>query len=179
MADHARTAVDRGPDPGEPLAVPVGNHLPVPCLDGAQRPYRDLDGAASTPALPVVAERVAEFLPWYSSVHRGAGYKSRAATAAYEAARAATLAFAGRPADGPDVAIMCRNTTEALNHLAFRVGCGPGDVVVTTVVEHHANLLPWARVAERRWVDCRRDGTFDLDDVVAALDQRPRPRSWR
>jgi selenocysteine lyase/cysteine desulfurase len=122
-----------------------------------------------------VADRVASFLPEYSSVHRGAGYKSRAATAAYEAARARILAFAGRPAGGGDVAVICRNTTEAINHLAYRIPFGPDAVVVTTVVEHHANLLPWARVAQRRYVECGTDGTFGVDDVVAALDARPAP----
>ncbi len=47
--------------------------------------------------------------------------------------------------------------------------------MVTTVVEHHANLLPWARVATRRWVECGRDGTFGTDDVVAVLDEGRRP----
>ena len=73
------------------VAPLVGAHALVPCLDGSDRPYRDLDCAASTPALRSVAERVEEFLPWYSSVHRGAGYKSRRATAAYEAARRGEL----------------------------------------------------------------------------------------
>ena len=86
---------------------------------------------------------MAGFLPWYSSVHRGAGFRSRRATAAYEEARRAVLAFAGRDPDGADVAILCRNTTEAVNHLAYRLRLDPDDVVVTTVVEHHANLLPW------------------------------------
>ena len=54
-------------------------------------------------------------------MHRGAGYKSRASTDAYEHARAAMLRFAGRPADGDDIAIICRNTTEAINHLAYRL----------------------------------------------------------
>ena len=120
----------------------VGDGLPVPCLDGEQRPYLNLDAAASTNALPAVAERVHEFLPWYSSVHRGAGYKSQQATAAYEQARAAALRFAGRSPDGDDVAVICRNTTDAINHLAYRLRLQPDDVVVTTVVEHHANLLP-------------------------------------
>jgi selenocysteine lyase/cysteine desulfurase len=151
----------------------VGDDLRVPGLDGIERPARDLDGAASTPALPAVARAVQEFLPWYSSVHRGAGYKSRRSTAAYESARAAVLAFCGRGPD--DVAILCRNTTEALNHLAYRLRLAPDDVVVTTVVEHHANLLPWARVARRRFVECGPDGTFTTDDVVAALEAGPRP----
>jgi selenocysteine lyase/cysteine desulfurase len=95
-------------------------------------------------------------------------------TAAYESARQQALAFAGR-ADGDDVAILCRNTTEAINHLAYRLRLAPTDVVVTTVVEHHANLLPWARVATRRWIECDTAGTFDVAAVVAGLDARPRP----
>ncbi len=152
------------------MAPLVGAAALVPCLDGRERPYRDLDCAASTPALGVVADAVADFLPWYSSVHRGAGYKSRRATAAYEAARDSVHRFARRPADGDDVVVLVRNTTEAINHLAYRLRLEPDDVVVSTVVEHHANLLPWARVAQRRWVECGVDGTFNTEDVVAVLD---------
>jgi selenocysteine lyase/cysteine desulfurase len=133
---------------------------------------------------------VEQFVPLYSSVHRGAGYKSRLATAAYESARATALAFAGggphpataaspapaAPQRPGDIAILCRNTTEALNQLAYRLRFEPDDVVLTTVVEHHANLLPWGRVARRRYVECGADGTFDTDDVIAGLDQTPRPR---
>jgi selenocysteine lyase/cysteine desulfurase len=158
-----------------PLAALVGAHALVPCVDGSERPYRDLDCAASTPALETVAARVNEFLPWYSSVHRGAGYKSRRATAAYEAARDSVHRFARRPAGGDDVVVLVRNTTEAINHLAYRLRLGPSDVVVTTVVEHHANLLPWARVSTRRWVECGTDGTFGVDDVVRVLDDGPLP----
>ena len=157
------------------LAPLVGAHVAVPCLDGTERPYRDLDCAASTPALETVAERVATFLPWYSSVHRGAGYKSRRATEAYEDARARAYRFAGRSPDGDDVVVLVRNTTEAINHLAYRLRLGPDDVVVTTVVEHHANLLPWARVATLRWVECGREGTFGTSDVARALDDGPTP----
>lgn len=164
-----------GPDGGLPVAL-VGDDVSVPCVDGVSRRYVNLDAAASTSALPEVASRVQEFLPWYSSVHRGAGYKSRTATNAYEHARAAMLRFAGRSADSDDIVIICRNTTEAINHLAYRLRLAADDVVLTTVVEHHANLLPWARVADRRFVECSRDGTFDLDDVVAALDAAPRPK---
>jgi selenocysteine lyase/cysteine desulfurase len=153
----------------------VGTAAPVPCLDGLDRPYLDFDAAASTSALPAVAERVAAFLPWYSSVHRGAGYKSQVSTAAYEAARAAVLAFAGRSPE-EDVAIICRNTTEAINHLAYRLCLRPDEVVLTTVVEHHANLLPWARVAARRFVECGAGGAFTLAAVRAGLARSPRPR---
>jgi len=161
--------------PDDALVQLVGDDLTVPCLDGSERRYVGLDSAASTGAMPVVAAAVEAFVPQYSSVHRGAGYKSRLATGAYESARAATLAFAGAGRRG-DVAILVRNTTEALNHLAYRLQLDPDAVVLTTVVEHHANLLPWGRVARRRYVECGTDGTFGLDDVVAGLDADPRPQ---
>jgi selenocysteine lyase/cysteine desulfurase len=158
-----------------PLRALVGDEVAVPCVDGTPQRYVNLDCAASTAALPAVAERVAELLPWYASVHRGAGYKSQRSTAAYEAARTAILRFAGR-VDTGDVAIICRNTTEAINHLAYRLRLAPDDVVATTVVEHHANLLPWMRAARCRIVECEADGTFGPAAVEAILDVRPRPR---
>ena len=153
----------------------VGDGLGVPCIDDRERPYLNLDAAASTSALPEVARRVSDFLPWYSSVHRGAGYKSQLATAEYEQARQAIMRFAGR-SGRDDVAIICRNATEAINHLAYRLRLEPADVVVTTAVEHHANLLPWARVATRRFVEVGSSGMFDLDAICAALDAWPAPR---
>jgi selenocysteine lyase/cysteine desulfurase len=155
----------------------VGADLPVPCVDGRERRYLDFDAAASTAALPAVADAVADLLPWYAGVHRGAGYKSQLTTAAYEDARAAILSFAGR--SGDDVAIVCRNTTEAINHLAYRLQLGPDDVVVTTVVEHHANLLPWARYARLRFVECDPDGRFSAAAVEAELARKPRARMAR
>jgi selenocysteine lyase/cysteine desulfurase len=149
--------------------------MAVPCIDGTERPYVNLDFAASTSALREVADAVSAFVPSYASVHRGAGFKSRSATAAYESARASALAFCG-DRHYEDVAVLCRNTTEAINQLAYRLRFDPADVVLTTVVEHHANLLPWGRVARRRYVECGPDGTFDLDDVIAGLDATPVPR---
>ncbi|HXQ44944.1 MAG TPA: aminotransferase class V-fold PLP-dependent enzyme [Acidimicrobiales bacterium] len=172
MPPATNTEVHGVPDPPAHL---VGDGMAVPCLDGSERPYVNLDFAASTSALTTVADAVTAFLPSYASVHRGAGFRSRVSTTAYESARATALAFCGaRSTD--DIAILCRNTTEAINHLAYRLRLDPGDVVLTTVVEHHANLLPWGRVARRRYVECGGDGTFDLDDVIAGLDRSPVPR---
>jgi len=172
---HPPTDPPPAVDDSQPLATLVGSGLTVPCLDGTARVAVELDQAASTQAHPEAAARVEAFLPWYSSVHRGAGYRSRHATASYEGARRAVLSFAGREPDGPDVAIVCRNTTEAINQLAFRLQLEPDDVVVTTVVEHHANLLPWGRVARRRYVECAEDGTFTVEAVTEALDRGPGP----
>ncbi len=157
--------------------VLVGDDLPVPCVDGIDRPYVNLDIAASASALPAVARGVEDFVPWYSSVHRGAGFKSREATRRYEAARSAIASFAGPDrAERGDVAIIVRNTTEAINHLVYRLRIEPTDTVVTTVVEHHANLLPWTRVCRPRFVECGTDGTFGVDDVVAAIEAGNKPR---
>lgn len=175
MSDHRDQAVIAVPSAGERLATLVGDEVEVPCVDGRGRRYVNLDAAASTGSLVPVADRLQRFLPWYSSVHRGAGYKSQVATAEYEAARAAALAFAGRRGTA-DVAIICRNTTEAINHLAYRLRLAPADTVATTAIEHHANLLPWARWCRRRFVECGPGGTFSVEDVTRVLDAGERPR---
>ena len=115
----------------------VGGDTLVPLVDGRWLPYANLDYAASAPALESVAARVTEVLPLYASVHRGAGYLSQVSTALYETSRQTIARFVGARQD--DVAVIVRNTTDALNLLA---GCVPGRVLVLDC-EHHANLLPW------------------------------------
>ncbi|HLJ99728.1 MAG TPA: aminotransferase class V-fold PLP-dependent enzyme [Streptosporangiaceae bacterium] len=154
----------------------IGDELSIRCVDGVERRYVSFDAAASTSALPEVLDAVTAFVPRYSSAHRGAGWKSQVSTAAYESARHAALSFAGRGASSDDVAIICRNTTEAINHLAYRLRLNRDDVVVGTVVEHHANLLPWSRSATCKYVECDKDGTFTVDAVAAALDGWPVPK---
>ncbi|GAA4746130.1 aminotransferase class V-fold PLP-dependent enzyme [Modestobacter marinus] len=157
-----------------PLGRLVGDDVEVP-VGGATRRYVDLDAAATTSASAAVVRAVQDFLPWYSSVHRGAGAKSRYSSARYEEARETVLRFVGAD-PATHVALFPRNTTEALNVVAFRLALTRGDVVVTTAVEHHANLLPWRRHAQLRVVDVDRRGVFDVAAVVAALDETPRPR---
>lgn len=127
-----------------PLLPVVGSGTQVPLVDGTSRTYANLDYAASAPALEAVAARVTEVLPLYASVHRGAGYLSQVSTALYEASRQTIARFVGARSD--DVAIITRNTTDALNLLANVVPAGrdgtPGRVLVFDL-EHHANLLPW------------------------------------
>ena len=92
-----------------------------------------------------------EFLPWYSSVHRGAGFASQVSTRAYEAARSAVAAFTG--ARSTDAVIFVRNTTEAINLLTHCLVLRPGHAVLSTIVEHHANMLPWRRLARVEMLD--------------------------
>ena len=129
-----------------PMAL-AGDDLLVPCVDGSQRRYLSFDGAAATGALPSVLDTVQAFVPWYASVPGAAGYKSQASAVAYECARLAALAFADRGAASEDAVQFCSNATEAIRQLAGWLGLSRADVVITTVAEHHANLLPWSRAA--------------------------------
>ena len=129
----------RPPSTGAPTLV--GADMQVPLVSGETRPYVNLDYAASTPPHTSVARAVEEFLPWYSSVHRGAGFKSQVATAAYEGARNAARRFVGARED--DAVIFVRNTTDATNLLASALPAGTR--VLAFAVEHHANMLPWRR----------------------------------
>lgn len=130
---------------GSDLLRLVGAETEVPLVTGGTRRYINFDYAASAPALQAVHDAIEELLGWYSSVHRGAGFKSRASTAAYEGARESIRAFVnGRP---DDAVIITRNTTDSINLLA---GTLPeGTHVVAFAGEHHANLLPWKRIGVR------------------------------
>lgn len=123
----------------------VGADVEVPIVSGGSRRYVNLDYAASTAALTDVADAVAAFLPWYSSVHRGAGFKSQVSTAAYEGAREIVRDFFN--ARSTDTVVFVRNTTDATNLLASAL---PEDTqVLAFETEHHANMLPWRRVSLR------------------------------
>lgn len=122
----------------------VGQDHIVPTVTGEHVRYVNLDYAASTPALQSVMEALEALLPWYSSAHRGMGYKSQVSTAAYEGAREAVAAFCHARAN--DTVIFTRNTTDALNLLASALP--EGTQVFNFAGEHHANLLPWRRVSD-------------------------------
>jgi len=74
----------------------VGLDVKVPLYGGRQQNYINLDNAASTPPLKAVQQAVDRFLPYYSSVHRGTGFKSQLSTHAYEAARHAVMKLSTR-----------------------------------------------------------------------------------
>ena len=119
----------------------IGDDVEVPCVDGRLERYVNLDYAASTPVMADVWAAVEAFVPWYSSVHRGTGVKSQVSTAAFEDARDDVKAFVG--ARERDEVVFVRNTTEAINVLAAALPAGSR--VLSSPVEHHANMLPWRR----------------------------------
>jgi selenocysteine lyase/cysteine desulfurase len=143
----------------------VGGDLQVPLVDGEWVRYANLDNAASAPALRQVADTVAELLPYYGSVHRGAGFASLVSTEAYTRAREIARGFVGARED--DLVLFTRNTTDALNLLADALP--RGTTVLTFTGEHHANLLPWRRGDVRHLAIPASPG-----DALAALEAQLR-----
>ena len=146
----------------------------VPLADGRLAPYINLDNAATTPPLQEVLDAVYEFLPYYSSVHRGAGFKSRVSTAAYDQAHETIARFVGAD-QSTNTVIFGKNTTEAINKLAYRYPLGRRNIVLSTGMEHHSNDLPWRGRAQVVRARITGDGRLDEDDVdrlIAAFGDR-------
>jgi selenocysteine lyase/cysteine desulfurase len=148
----------------EARSLILGIAEPVPTLDGRLLPYVNLDNAATTPPFATVMDAIERFLPYYSSVHRGTGYKSRLSTRVYEDARAAVGGFVGADPER-DVTVFAKNTTEAINKLARVMPMADGAVVLTTLLEHHSNDLPWRARTRTIHVRARPDGALDEDDL--------------
>jgi selenocysteine lyase/cysteine desulfurase len=112
---------------------------------------------------------VNHFFTYYSSVHRGTGFKSQLATHAYEQARQVVLDFVhADPAE--HVCIFTKNTTESINKLARRFPFTPQrDTVLVSLMEHHSNDLPWRSVAHTVHVAALPDGRLDEADFDAKL----------
>ncbi|MGE5697256.1 MAG: cysteine desulfurase [Candidatus Sericytochromatia bacterium] len=145
---------------------------------GKQLAYLDSGATSQRPVQVLDAER--DFLTTSNgAVHRGAHQLMEEATDAYEQGRADIATFVGADADE---LVFTKNATEALNLVAYALGdkrfdraVGEGDVIVTTELEHHANLVPWQELAQRtgarlRWYGVTDDGRIDLDSLE--LDDR-------
>lgn len=128
------------------LPAVIGADLEVPLVTGEVAAYANLDHAASTPCLADVRREVDAFLPWYSSVHRGAGYASQVSTRVYEQARRAVRRFTGAPPDS--TVLFTRNTTDALNLLGRALP--ESTEVFRFATDHHAAMLPWRGARVRR-----------------------------
>jgi cysteine desulfurase/selenocysteine lyase len=146
----------------------IGLDYQVPLLDGSRVTYVNLDNAASTPALKDVTEAVARFLPYYASVHRGTGFKSRLSSTAYEQAHEIIGRFVGADLNTHTV-IFGKNTTEAINKLSYRLPLPSDSVVITTELEHHSDDLPWRNRAKVVHVQATPEGRLDEDDFDRKL----------
>ncbi|MBF6542832.1 cysteine desulfurase [Nocardia brasiliensis] len=141
--------------------------------DGKPLVYLDSGATSQRPLAVLDAER--DFLTTRNAaVHRGAHQLAEEATDAYEDARAAIGRFVGVDADE---IVFTKNATESLNLVTYSFAddrfpyhVGPGDEIVITELEHHANLVPWQELARRtgatlKWYGVTDDGRIDLDSL--------------
>lgn len=148
----------------------LGIDREIPLLDGTRVTYVNLDNAASTPPLLDVIEALERFMPFYASVHRGTGFKSRLSTEAYDRAHAIVAEFFGANPQTHAVAFG-KNTTEAINKLSYRLSVNDGQVVISTQMEHHSDDLPWRRLGPVVHVKATADGRLDEDDFDRQLER--------
>ncbi|MEV5536042.1 cysteine desulfurase [Saccharopolyspora shandongensis] len=154
--------------------------------DGQRLVYLDSGATSQRPRQVLDAER--SFLEHSNAaVHRGAHQLAEEATDAYEGARERIARFVGVDADE---VVFTKNATEGVNLVAYamsnaatsgaeaeRFRLGPGDEVVVTEMEHHANLVPWQQLCERtgatlRWFGVTDEGRLDLSDVDGVITER-------
>ena len=154
------------------------------------RPLVYLDSGATSHKPRQVLDAERDFYTIHNSAaHRGAHLLGEEATDAYEAARARVAAFIGAPAGE---IVFTKSATEALNLVAYamsnaatagpqaaRFRVGPGDEILVTELEHHANLVPWQQLCERtgatlRWFGVTPDGRVDLSDADTLITDRTR-----
>jgi cysteine desulfurase/selenocysteine lyase len=138
-----------------------------------------LDNAASSQKPASVIDAMDEYYRKYNAnVHRGIHKLSEAATSAYELARKRVATFIN--AGSVREVIYTRNTTEGINLIAQswgRANLKAGDVVLSTELEHHSNIVPWQLLADQigievRWVPVTDEGYLDLDAYHDMLDER-------
>ena len=139
-----------------------------------------LDNAATTQKPQSVIDALVDYYSRYNSnVHRSVHTLGEEATAAYEASREKAAKFVGAR---PKELVFVRGTTEATNLVRFAWGeknVKKGDLLVTTMMEHHSNIVPWQLLAKSRGADLKfvglnRDGTLDMGQLEALLRESPR-----
>jgi cysteine desulfurase / selenocysteine lyase len=142
------------------------------------RPLVYLDSASSSQHPRVVLDAMDNYYETtHANVHRGVYAIAEEADRRYEAARLAVGRFVGAPHPGQEV-IFTKNATEAVNLVAAtwgRANLSPGDAVLLTDMEHHANLVPWLMLAEERglelrWIPMADDYRLDLSSLDRLVD---------
>jgi len=137
-----------------------------------------LDSAASSlPPHHVVSAMSTYYETTHANVHRGVYATAEEATRLYERTRKVVGSFLGS-AHGEEEVVFTKNTTEAINLLANswgRANLGEGDVVVLSIMEHHANIVPFQMLAaergiELRWIPIDREGRLILDELDTLLE---------
>ncbi|MEW6222104.1 MAG: cysteine desulfurase [Candidatus Hadarchaeota archaeon] len=135
-----------------------------------------LDNAATTPTPePVIAAMLEYFREYGANVGRGLYRATRKATEAFEGVRAKVAKVIDA---APDEIAYTKNTTEGINLVARGLGLKKGDKVITTVLEHHSNILPWQRLQEKgvelEIIGATKECLLRPEDFEAAIDKNTR-----
>jgi len=147
-------------------------------VNGKPLVYLDNGASAQKPQVVIDAMNTAYSME-YANVHRGLHYLSNLATERYEAVRGKMARFLGA---AEQEIVFTTGTTEAINLISYAWAAPrfqPGDEVVLSILEHHANIVPWHFLRERqgvvlKWVDCDANGDLDPQAVLDAIGPRTR-----
>ena len=154
----------------------IREDFPILSLEVYGKPLIYLDNAASAQKPKEVVDRMVHATYHeYANVHRGLHFLANAATDAFEAARESVRAFLN--AETVNEVIFTKSATEAINLVASSFGqafINEGDEIVLSIMEHHANIVPWHFLRERKgavlkWVDVDDDGNFHIEEFEKAL----------
>lgn len=151
------------------LVVGVNNKIPL--NNGQYVTGINFDNGATTPPFCSVMEELANFVPWYSSIHRGLGYKSLLSSDVYEEGREIIKNFVNADKT-KDIVIYTKNTTEAINLLSYTLAQNSNNkkLILSTTMEHLANDLPWRDKFPIDYVRIDADGMLDIKDLEMKLN---------
>lgn len=147
----------------------VGVDTKIPISNGNYVTAINFDNAATTPPLNSVLNDVINFCPWYSSIHRGTGYKSIYSSNIYENSRKIIKKFVN--AKESDSVVYVKNTTEAINRLSYILCNNEEDIVLSTYMEHHSNDLPWRNKYNVKYINTNKNGKLDIEDLENKLSE--------
>lgn len=148
----------------------LGVNKKVPLISGKSVTAINFDNAATTPPFKSVMKDIVDFAPWYSSIHRGEGFKSQLTTRLYEDSRNTVSKFVH--SDSSNTVIYVKNSTEAFNTLSnLLYDPYKKNVILTTDMEHHSNDLPWRDKFIVDYISIDESGRLSLDDLEAKLNK--------
>lgn len=146
----------------------VGAETKIPLSNGQMVTSINFDNAATTPPLSSVLQSVVGFAPWYTSIHRGTGYKSQYSSELYEQSRDIIRSFV--KAEQGNTVIFVKNTSEAINKLSYRLfHKNRRSVILSTYMEHHSNDLPWRGKYDVDYIKVDENGRLSMHDLERKL----------
>lgn len=147
----------------------VGTNAKIPISSGKLVSSINFDNAATTPPFVSVLNKILDFAPWYSSIHRGRGYKSQISSEIYDNSRKIVSNFVKADLNHHTV-IYVKNSTEAINKLSNTLLKNNNkSIILSTSMEHHSNDLPWRNKYKVDYIAVDELGRLCLNDLENKL----------